>query len=224
MTDFYTYIYHDGAVPIYVGKGTGNRAYTHLKKSHNEHLNRKLAKMKREGREPRIQIIEAPDEDAAYDMEELLVSMIGRVDLETGTLLNKDDGGKGASRPGPETRAKRSASIRSVLARPEVKERLSASVKAALARPEVKERQSNASKATSKLDHVKRAKSLVITAVNKSPAQIARVKERFNKPCTIDGITIYESVGALKRALGKGKAGRKNPNFQFIRNNGGMSD
>lgn len=36
------------------------------------------------------------------------------------------------------------------------------------------------------------------------------------KPCTIDGVTIFESRGALVKALGHGKNGNASPNFRFI--------
>ncbi len=36
------------------------------------------------------------------------------------------------------------------------------------------------------------------------------------KPCTVDGITIYESKQAMKKALGQGVAGTRSPHFRFI--------
>lgn len=108
MADFYTYIYHDNDTPIYVGKGMGWRCNAHLKNARNPFLKNKLTKMKREGREPRIQIIDAPDEAAAFEMEELLIALIGRRDLGLGPLLNLTDGGEGTSNPSLQTRALRS--------------------------------------------------------------------------------------------------------------------
>ena len=108
MTQFYTYIYYDSSTPIYVGKGKEQRAYVHLNRKGKHPLTHKLAKMKREGKEPQIQIIDAPNEAEAFKMEELLISMIGRRDLGTGTLLNLTDGGEGAAGAicSTETRAK----------------------------------------------------------------------------------------------------------------------
>lgn len=35
------------------------------------------------------------------------------------------------------------------------------------------------------------------------------------KPCTVDGITIFESLAALAKALGYGKEGTRHPNFRY---------
>ena len=92
---FYTYVYHDGKIPFYVGKGDEKRAHSHLKKSHSKQVNWKIAKMRREGREPVVQLIVAPDNEHAKEMECLLIAMIGRRDLGLGPLLNGTDGGEG---------------------------------------------------------------------------------------------------------------------------------
>lgn len=36
------------------------------------------------------------------------------------------------------------------------------------------------------------------------------------KACTVDGITIYQSVGDMVKALGAGKKGRRSPDFRFL--------
>lgn len=41
-----------------------------------------------------------------------------------------------------------------------------------------------------------------------------------SRPCTVDGVTIFESIKALCAALGKGKAGLRSPSFKFIEPNG----
>lgn len=38
------------------------------------------------------------------------------------------------------------------------------------------------------------------------------------RSCTVDGVTIYESVSALIRALGQGKNGVNSPNFRYVGN------
>lgn len=48
-------------------------------------------------------------ENDAYQLEMLLIHLYGRVDLGTGCLHNKTDGGDGASNPSPEGRARISA-------------------------------------------------------------------------------------------------------------------
>lgn len=50
----------------------------------------------------------------------------------------------------------------------------------------------------------------------RSEADCKAISARVSKPCTVDGITIYPSLGALIKALGGGKAGRKHPNLRYI--------
>jgi hypothetical protein len=95
---FYVYIYRDPSrknEPIYVGKGTGRRAYKHLTRKDKHPFTHRLQLMKREGVEPHIEIINAIDEDHAFFMEECCIQVLGRKDLRTGSLLNLNDGGKG---------------------------------------------------------------------------------------------------------------------------------
>lgn len=112
MTTFYTYIYRDPSrndEAIYVGKGHGGRAKSHLSRKDQHPFTQRLNKMKREGVVPSIEIIEALDEDHAYFLEECLVSIIGRKDKGLGPLLNISEGGKGISKGAirsTETRAK----------------------------------------------------------------------------------------------------------------------
>ena len=123
MADFYTYIYHDGDIPIYVGKGKGRRVYDHLKRKDHHPLTQKLAKMKREGREPRIEIHDMPCEDAALELEVLWIALFGRKDLGLGPLLNGTDGGEGTSGriDSLETKTKRSVAQKESQNRPETK-------------------------------------------------------------------------------------------------------
>ena len=88
MNKFYVYQYlrEDGS-PYYIGKGTGNRAWT---------------KGKNEIGKPqtldRIVIIEDGLTDKeAIDLEIQLIQQYGRIDLGTGMLRNKTEGGEGAA-------------------------------------------------------------------------------------------------------------------------------
>lgn len=97
---YYTYIYRDPSCnnePIYVGKGHGSRASTHLSRSDNHPFINRLNKMKVNGVAPFIEIINAIDEDHAFFLEECCIESIGRKDLKKGTLLNLTDGGEGGS-------------------------------------------------------------------------------------------------------------------------------
>lgn len=110
---FYAYIYRDprkNNEPFYVGKGTGARAYSHLKRSDSGFVANRIRKMLREGVDPIIEITTAIDEEHAFFLEKCLISVLGRYDLGLGPLLNLTDGGEGASGyiASPETRLRKS--------------------------------------------------------------------------------------------------------------------
>src|ERR1039458_1912084 len=105
MIQFYTYIYKDPSKNMesfYVGKGSGKRAYDHLKKIRgNPHFHYKVQKMLREGVQPKIEIYNMPDEKCAFDLEKILIKFYGRKDLDKGPLLNLTEGGdSGPNRSG----------------------------------------------------------------------------------------------------------------------------
>jgi hypothetical protein len=94
------YIYLDprkGLEPFYVGKGIGNRAESHLLKSHNREMNFKISKMRKDGVKPVINKLLMESESNAFLYEIKLIKEFGRKDLKTGTLLNRTDGGDGVS-------------------------------------------------------------------------------------------------------------------------------
>lgn len=103
---YYVYMYlKENGTPFYVGKGKGNRHLAHLqeaKKSSTKDTNKlkinTIKKMLNEGKEPSIVFVDKNiDEDSAFELEEFLISEIGRIDLKTGTLTNLTNGGDGAS-------------------------------------------------------------------------------------------------------------------------------
>lgn len=73
--------------PYYIGKGKDNRAFKKLK--HEIHPPRDKSKI--------IILEENMSEDKALEAEKLLIRLFGRVDLGTGCLRNKTDGGEGGS-------------------------------------------------------------------------------------------------------------------------------
>lgn len=114
---FYTYIYRrPNGEPIYVGKGSGKRAWSHLKRTDHHPLTHCLNKMKRDGESPTIQVIYQKTEKLALLAEALLISEYGRKNLDAGPLLNLTNGGEGpsGSKHSEVTRAKMSASHRGV--------------------------------------------------------------------------------------------------------------
>jgi hypothetical protein len=111
---FYVYIYLDPRKPgsyeygkysfkyepFYVGKGKENRMYDHLKDESQSYKSNKIQKLISEGYNLENYIIKIKDnmeEQEAFDLEIKLISLIGRLDLETGPLTNMTDGGEGIS-------------------------------------------------------------------------------------------------------------------------------
>jgi hypothetical protein len=93
--NYYVYIYHDKGLPIYVGKGKGQRASWHFH-SNKAHLGNILRKRSREGVTLLPQIIQCKSDADSIELEIFLISEIGRKDLGKGPLLNLTDGGDGA--------------------------------------------------------------------------------------------------------------------------------
>lgn len=97
---FYTYFYFDSKLfePIYVGKGTGERAFFHLtSKCTNKQLSGRLKKLKDDNLDPEIFILNAQNELTAHAFETFWIKVFGRKDLKLGTLFNHTDGGEGVS-------------------------------------------------------------------------------------------------------------------------------
>ena len=109
---FYVYVYLDPLfpskcsydnisftyVPIYVGKGKGNRYKDHMVKTSNKIFENKIQFWKTNNIKPIVIFIETNiSEQDAWDIEERLVVEIGRLDLKTGPLLNLTNGGEGCS-------------------------------------------------------------------------------------------------------------------------------
>ncbi len=85
---FYTYAYlREDRTPYYIGKGKGNRAYKKYKREI------KLPKDK-----SRIIFLKQNlTEEEAFKHEIYMIAVLGRIDLGTGILRNKTNGGEGSS-------------------------------------------------------------------------------------------------------------------------------
>jgi hypothetical protein len=114
--NFYTYTYFDPErqVPIYVGKGKGQRAYDHLGRTKNRRFYNRLRLLGKKGLQPTITVSPSESENAAFDEEKRLIALYGRKDLGLGPLYNMTDGGEGASGavPSAETRTKLSEAVK----------------------------------------------------------------------------------------------------------------
>jgi hypothetical protein len=97
MVEFYTYLYRDPKTytPRYVGKGSALRAWKHLEKSSNLRLHNMIQKRLREGFDVQPEIATKGDEEWAFFVEEEMIAKYGRLNLGTGTLFNRTDGGEG---------------------------------------------------------------------------------------------------------------------------------
>lgn len=106
MSNYYAYLYHDPSTSqhIYVGKGHGKRAYTHLSNAENKALGGRIKKMADIGVAPEIRLYPQDSEQGALDLEMFLISLIGRRDLNKGTLFNHTDGGDGMKNPSEEAK------------------------------------------------------------------------------------------------------------------------
>lgn len=108
--DEYTFEYE----PIYIGKGTRNRINHHLVRVNHGKTSlfyNKLRKIINDGFEPiRFKILDGLTEEESLIHEKKLILLIGRLDIETGTLCNMTDGGEIGFKRTEESRRKLSES------------------------------------------------------------------------------------------------------------------
>lgn len=100
MTDttYYVYvIFNLDGVPIYVGKGKGNRAYDHFKPSSLRKQHHLYSFIKKYGTLPVVIIRDNLTNEQSQEIERALIAALGRIDLGTGNLFNLTEGGEGNS-------------------------------------------------------------------------------------------------------------------------------
>jgi len=100
MNKFYIYILFDWmGTPRYVGKGCGNRDTDHERYTDpvnwmkNEFIERTWTML---DEIPKVRIMENILEKDAFEIEKMLIGVIGRLDLSTGSLTNMTEGGEGS--------------------------------------------------------------------------------------------------------------------------------
>ena len=88
MQKYYTYAYlREDRTPYYIGKGSGNRAYRRSKKRINPPKDKSRV----------IILKNFLIEEEAFKHEVYMIAVFGRIDLGTGILHNRTDGGEGVS-------------------------------------------------------------------------------------------------------------------------------
>ncbi len=118
--EFYVYIiFRPNGIPCYIGKGKGNRFRKTAKETKNPHLNNLFKK--HSGNLPVVKFRGNLLEEEAFMLEKLLISILGREDIETGILFNLTDGGEGqsGSKHSDESKSKIGASSKRNWADPE---------------------------------------------------------------------------------------------------------
>lgn len=107
----YAYIHPVTNVPFYVGYGKNNRMFSHLNEAKKpklkctSHKTNTIKKILSQGLVPIIKVIDSNlSKETACELEIFLISILGRRDLETGSLTNLTSGGEGVQNLSQSTR------------------------------------------------------------------------------------------------------------------------
>ena len=180
----YVYTYKDprpskDSAVVYVGKGSGNRAFDHWEKPSmckNRKLKHLLNLLRRDGLKPIIEIVfEFETEKEALDKEIELIELYGRSDLEKGLLFNGTDGGEGLINISPETLGRRSASIKATYNTPKKKIEQSERALASWKNPEFKKKRIEEIHVLAKDPAYRELLSKTITASHANPEVRAKI-------------------------------------------------
>lgn len=174
--------------------------------------------IKKHGKENHVcEILEhLPTREAASNREKELIEKFWKIDP---MCLNLGPGGLGVTdRPATreETRAKLSKVLRGLKRTEETRARMCIASKESQSRLDVKAKKSAAQSAAMNAPGMKEKLSLAQTKMNACPERRLKRSESRKEPCTVDGITIFESRTDLIKTLGKGKLGLRSPSFRYI--------
>jgi hypothetical protein len=91
-TIFYNYVYFSENIPVYVGKGCGKRVNERSRRGPFAEWHKQMSK----GAPVTFHIVFADEDESLVFLNEIaLIKSIGRIELGTGPLFNKTDGGEG---------------------------------------------------------------------------------------------------------------------------------
>ena len=110
--DYVTFMYE----PFYVGKGSKDQIYSHLRENKsrtcNNHKFSTIQKIRRNETTPIVfKVADSLNENCSFCFEKYLISLIGRNDLHQGPLSNHTDGGEGGKGIVLSEEAKRKISV-----------------------------------------------------------------------------------------------------------------
>lgn len=101
--------------PIYVGMGKGDRFKSHLSEAKKSSANvlklNKIRKILEEYGDPFILVFDVDTRERAIELEISLISQLGRIDINSGPLVNMTSGGEGTCSLSRESLVKRGKSI-----------------------------------------------------------------------------------------------------------------
>jgi hypothetical protein len=215
MQKFFVYMFvdHNKGNPIYIGKGCKNRDAQHEALARCNHKKGYLYNWMRKyhslnGVWPRpFRLAEGLTEKEAFEFEIGLIGFYGRIDLKTGCLFNRTDGGEGCYGKSPDVLERIAAKKRGVKLSPESIAKRTATILGRKWSAETKLKMSMAAQGRKMSPE---AKAKISAAVRARPPQSAETLAKISaankgKPSWNKGRTIPDDVKVKMSAAHKGK-------------------